>query len=113
MRRTNLIKVNCSLESSEEKRVYTPLTKESLISDFLDCFEELGTFNMKSYHIVVDPKTEPDDIQQPLRQVSVVKTPFWCDHVTTSFRRSEDTIQEGLPGITGVADDNFVHRERT
>ena len=29
----DLISVNCSLESSEEKGVYTPLTSESLISD--------------------------------------------------------------------------------
>ena len=36
-----------------------PLTKESLISDFQYCFEGFGTFNMKSYHIVLDPKTEP------------------------------------------------------
>ena len=44
----DLIKVNCILESTEEKQ-------ESLISDFQDCFEGLGTFNMKAYHIVLDP----------------------------------------------------------
>ena len=55
----DLIKVNCSLESTEEKLAHIPLTKESLISDFQDCFEGLGTFNTKPYHIVLDPKAEP------------------------------------------------------
>ena len=54
-----LIKVNCSLVSSDEEQVYTPLTKKNLTSDFPDCFEGLGTFNMKPYHIVLDPKAEP------------------------------------------------------
>ena len=47
----DLIKVHCSLESIDEKQVYIPLTKESL-SDVQDCFEGLGTFNMKPYHSV-------------------------------------------------------------
>ena len=54
-----LMKVNCTLESTEEKQAYIPLTKESLSSDFQDCFEGLGTFNMKPYHIVLEPKAEP------------------------------------------------------
>ena len=54
-----LIKVNCSLVSSDEEQVHTPLTKKNLTSDFPDCFEGLGTFNMKPYHIVLDPKAEP------------------------------------------------------
>ena len=29
------------------------------IGDFQDCFEGLGIFNMKPYHIVLDPKAEP------------------------------------------------------
>lgn len=48
----DIIKVNCSLESPEEKQVYIPLTKKSLIRDFEDFFEGLGTFNMKPYHSV-------------------------------------------------------------
>ena len=36
-----------------------PVTKESPIGDFQDCFERLGIFNMKPYHIVFDPKAEP------------------------------------------------------
>ena len=28
----DLIKINCSLESTEEKQVYMPLTKESLVT---------------------------------------------------------------------------------
>ena len=34
------------------------MTKESLISDFQDRFEGLGAFNLKPYHIVLDPKAE-------------------------------------------------------
>ena len=36
-----------------------PVIKESPIGDFQDCFEGLGIFNMKLYHIVFNPKAEP------------------------------------------------------
>ena len=55
----DLIKANCSLESTEQKQVYMPVTKESLFSDFQYCFKGQGTFNVKPYHIVLDPKIEP------------------------------------------------------
>lgn len=56
----DLIKVNCSLEPSEEKQVYTPLTKESLsVISKTVCFEGLGPFNMKPYHTVLDPEADP------------------------------------------------------
>ena len=51
----DLINVNCSLESSEEKGVYTPLTSESLISDLW----RARKFHMKSYHILLHPEAEP------------------------------------------------------
>lgn len=73
-----LIKFNCSLETSkQDKETYPeanapskpqqridtqtrpPLDEESFLNDFSDCFEGLGTFNIKPYHITLDPNAEP------------------------------------------------------
>ena len=48
------VTINCSIESTP------PLTKETLLSSYPDCFEGLGTFkDMKPYHITLDPAAEP------------------------------------------------------
>ena len=81
-----LVKFNCNLETLEQDKASfhqlqtpsrfqqeddskrnnpqeppagTPLDKESLLRDFSDCFEGLGSFNMKPYHITLDPDAEP------------------------------------------------------
>ena len=41
-----------------EAGIHAPGQK-SLISNFQYCFDGFGTFNMKPYHIVLDPKTKP------------------------------------------------------
>lgn len=48
----------------------TPLlTKETLLSSYPDRFEGLGTVDMKSYHITLDPAAEP--VIHPQRSVPV------------------------------------------
>ena len=81
-----LIKFNCSLETSEQDNAtclkaqalsksqqkidgsgpkpldiptHTPLDEKSFLNEFSDCFEGLGTFNMKPYHITLDPDAQP------------------------------------------------------
>ena len=81
-----LIKFNCSLETSEQDNTtcleaqapsksrqkvdgsrpkpldiptHTPLDEKSFLDEFSDCFEGVGTFNMKPYHITLDPDTQP------------------------------------------------------
>ena len=81
-----LIKFNCSLETSKQDKAtcleaqahsksqqkidgsgpkpldtqtHTPLAEKSFLNEFSDCFEGLGTFNMKPYHITLDPDSQP------------------------------------------------------
>ena len=81
-----LIKFNCSLETSKQDQAtcleaqapsksqqkidgsgpkpldtqtHTPLDEKSFLNEFSDCFEGLGTFNMKPYHITLDPDAQP------------------------------------------------------
>ena len=81
-----LIKFNCSLETSKQDQAtcleaqapsksqqkidgsgpkpldtqtHTPLDEKSFLNEFSDCFEGLGTFNMKPYHITLDPEAQP------------------------------------------------------
>ena len=41
-----------------EAGIHSPGQK-SLINNFQYCFDGFGTFNMKPYHIVLDPKAKP------------------------------------------------------
>ena len=81
-----LLKCNCSLETSKQDQAtyleaqapsksqqkidgsgpkpldtqtHTPLDEKSFLNEFSDCFEGLGTFNMKPYHITLNPDAQP------------------------------------------------------
>ena len=87
-----------------------PLTKESLINDFQDCFEGLGTFNMKPYHIALDPKAQPvvhapravpvhlhkmfkDELDQMIEHGVSVKEPTeWVNSIVLRNTTNEDGV---------------------
>ena len=80
-----LVKFKCSLETSKEDKKIRPkehtpcqsqqrtskdpsrpdtqtcplMNKVNFFNKFGDCFEGLGTFGMKRYHITLDPNAEP------------------------------------------------------
>jgi len=68
-----LVKFNCNLTQKLESnkatksppgnqpsdKPHTTLTKEKLLTDFQVRFEGLGEFNMKQYHITLEPGAEP------------------------------------------------------
>ena len=81
-----LIRFNCSLETSQQDKAlclevqapsksqqkvdgsgpkpldtqtHTLLDEKSSPNEFRDCFEGLGTFNMKPYHFNLDPDAQP------------------------------------------------------
>ena len=60
----------------------THLTKESLIKEYPQRFEGLGAFNMKPYHITLDPAAEP--VIHPPCQVPV--------HLKDLYRREIDNL---------------------
>jgi hypothetical protein len=61
----------------------TPLTKETLLKEYLDRFEGLGTFkDMKPYHITLEPDAEP--VIHPPRQVPV--------HLRDHFKQEIDNM---------------------
>ena len=49
----------CNLTQKVDVQTNTPLTREKLLSDYLDCFEGLEKINMKPYHITLEPNAEP------------------------------------------------------
>ena len=105
-----LVKFSCSLEASKEDKetrpkehtpckphqrtsgypscldtqTCPPLDKTTFFNNFGDCFEGLGTFDMKPYHITLDPNAEPV-IHAP-RTVPV--------HLQDMFRKEVDTMVE-------------------
>ena len=105
-----LVKFNCSLESSkEDKNTHSeehtpyksqqrtnedlscpdtqkcpPLNEVNFFNKFEDCFEGLGTFDMKPYQITLDPNAEPV-IHAP-RTVPV--------HLQNMFRKEVDAMVE-------------------
>ena len=105
-----LVKFNCSLETSKEDKetrlkehrpckphqrtsrypsrldteTYPPLDRITFFNNFGDCFEGLGTFNMKPYHITLDSNAEPV-IHAP-RTVPV--------HLRDMFRKEINTMVE-------------------
>lgn len=106
----DLVKVNCGLERLETRtssqrlqqgkadtsnqlnsQPQTPLSKEKIISDYGDCFEGLGTFNMKPYHITLDPQATP--VIHPPRTVPV--------HVHEMYKKELKKMEE-LGVITPV-----------
>ena len=68
-----LVEFNCNrtekLESKEATnpppsnqsgdRSYIPLTTETLLTGFQDCFDGLGEFHMKPYHKTLEPRAGP------------------------------------------------------
>lgn len=82
---------NSSSSQNAGKRV-TPLTKESLLKEYPDRFEGLGTFKaMKPYHITLEPNAEP--VIHPPRQVPV--------HLKDHYKQEIDNLLE-LGVITPV-----------
>ena len=105
-----LVKFNCSLETSKEDKSThpeehipyklqqrtnedrscpdtpkcPPLNEMNFFNKFGDCFEGLGTFDMKPYHITLDPNAEPV-IHAP-RTVPV--------HLQNMFRKEVDAMVE-------------------
>ncbi|KAK3744241.1 hypothetical protein QZH41_015493 [Actinostola sp. cb2023] len=46
--------------NQNDSKTSPALIKETLLNDYKDCFEGLGTFrNMKPYHITLEPTAEP------------------------------------------------------
>ena len=114
-----LVKFNCSLETSkEDKNTHPeehtpyksqqrtnkdrsrpdtqkcpPLDEMNFFNKFGDCFEGLGTFDMKPYHITLDPNAEPV-IHAP-RTVPV--------HLQNMFRKEVDAMVE-LGVLTPVSE---------
>lgn len=54
-----LVQFNCSLETQPDDQAKQPLSEKKLLEEFEDCFQGLGTFDMKPYHITLDPTAEP------------------------------------------------------
>ena len=54
-----LVNFTCNLTQKVGVQTNTPLTREKPLSDYQDCFEGLGKFNMKPYHIALEPNAEP------------------------------------------------------
>ena len=87
-----------------------PVTKESPIYDFQDCFEGLGIFNTKAYHIMFDPKAEPvahaplavqvhlhkmfkDELDQMIEHGVSVKEPTeWVNSIVLRNTTNEDGV---------------------
>ena len=53
-----LVKFTCNLTQKVDVKTNTPLTREKRLRDYQDCFEGLGKFNMKPYHITLEPNVE-------------------------------------------------------
>ena len=54
-----LVQFNCSIEIQRDDQAKQPLSEKKLLEEFEDCFQGLGTFKMKPYHITLDPTAEP------------------------------------------------------
>jgi len=78
-----LVKFNCSIKATRTTTTNS-LNKEALVNEYSDCFEGLGTFKMKPYHITLDPEAEP--IVHPPRTVPV--------HLRELFKAELDSMQE-------------------